>query len=68
MQQRLKERGAEYGFHGGWEQPHWFAHPGDEAGYKPSFRRTNWFEPVARECDMVLSYKEIISVSPAIFD
>ena len=39
---RLRDRGAEFGFHSGWEQPNWFALPGDQPGYIPSFRRTNW--------------------------
>jgi len=39
---RLEVRGAQFGFHSGWEQPNWFALPGDQAGYLPSFRRTNW--------------------------
>ncbi|XP_065060512.1 dimethylglycine dehydrogenase, mitochondrial-like [Rhopilema esculentum] len=49
----LKE-GAEMGFHNGWEVPHWYQQPGDEMGYKPSYFRTNWFEPVRRECEMIL--------------
>lgn len=52
------------GFHVGWEQPNWFALPGDEAGYKPSFRRTNWFEPVRREYNLVLDRAGIIDLSP----
>ena len=39
---RLRDRGAEFGFHSGWEQPNWFALAGDQPGYIPSFRRTNW--------------------------
>ena len=39
---RLRRRGAEFGFHSGWEQPNWFAFSGDQPGYLPSFRRTNW--------------------------
>ena len=52
------------GFHVGWEQPNWFALPGDEAGYRPSFRRTNWFEPVGREYDLVLNKVGIIDLTP----
>lgn len=62
--QRLCERGAQMGLRAGWEQPNWFALPGDEPGYKPSFRRTNWFEPVGRECDIVLNRVGIIDLSP----
>lgn len=52
------------GLRTGWEQPNWFALPGDEPGYKPSFRRTNWFEPVGRECEIVLNRVGIIDLSP----
>ena len=62
--QRLCERGAQMGMRNGWEQPNWFAGPGDESGYKPSFRRTNWFEPVGRECELVLSKVGIIDLCP----
>ncbi|XP_078368879.1 dimethylglycine dehydrogenase, mitochondrial-like [Oculina patagonica] len=62
--ERLVERGAEMGFHVGWEQPNWFALPGDDAGYKPSFRRSNWFEPVGREYDLVLNNVGIIDLTP----
>lgn len=60
----LEERGAEYGIHSGWEQPHWFALPGDDAGYQPSFRRTNWFGPVGRECGMVMERCGLIDLTP----
>jgi len=42
-------RGAVMGAVHGWERPNWFADtPGAVAG--PSFRRTDWFLPVGREC------------------
>lgn len=62
--QRLVERGAEMGFHVGWEQPNWFALSGDDGGYKPSFRRTNWFEPVGREYELVLNKVGVIDLTP----
>eukprot|EP00076_Gallus_gallus_P007601 XP_003643002.1 dimethylglycine dehydrogenase, mitochondrial [Gallus gallus] len=52
------------GFHAGWEQPHWFYKPGDETGYKPSFRRTNWFDPVGREYKQVMERAGVIDLSP----
>ncbi|XP_075303011.1 dimethylglycine dehydrogenase, mitochondrial [Opisthocomus hoazin] len=52
------------GFHAGWEQPHWFYKPGDEPGYKPSFRRTNWFDPVGREYKQVMEKVGVIDLSP----
>ena len=48
----LVERGAVMGAAHGWERPNWFSDtPNDEA--VPSFRRSNWFEPVGRECAAV---------------
>ena len=48
----------------GWEQPDWFALEGDEAGYKPSFRRTNWHKPCGREYDLVMNRVGIIDITP----
>uniref|UniRef100_A0A8C5UAM9 Dimethylglycine dehydrogenase, mitochondrial n=1 Tax=Malurus cyaneus samueli TaxID=2593467 RepID=A0A8C5UAM9_9PASS len=45
-------------------QPHWFYKPGDETGYKPSFRRTNWFDPVGREYKQVMEKVGVIDLSP----
>uniref|UniRef100_A0A671VL42 Dimethylglycine dehydrogenase, mitochondrial n=1 Tax=Sparus aurata TaxID=8175 RepID=A0A671VL42_SPAAU len=55
---------ASMGFHAGWEQPHWFYKPGDDVGYKPSFRRTNWFGPVGRECKLVMEKVGVIDLTP----
>uniref|UniRef100_A0A8C7MLZ8 Dimethylglycine dehydrogenase, mitochondrial n=1 Tax=Oncorhynchus kisutch TaxID=8019 RepID=A0A8C7MLZ8_ONCKI len=55
---------ASMGFHAGWEQPHWFYKPGDNAGYKPSFRRTNWFGPVGRECKLVMEKVGVVDLTP----
>ncbi|XP_064413699.1 dimethylglycine dehydrogenase, mitochondrial isoform X2 [Latimeria chalumnae] len=55
---------ASMGFHAGWEQPHWFYKPGDDTGYKPSFRRTNWFEPVGHECKQVMEKVGVIDLTP----
>ncbi|CAN9504354.1 unnamed protein product [Ophioblennius macclurei] len=59
----LKDKGS-MGFHAGWEQPHWFYKSGDETGYKPSFRRTNWFGPVGRECRLVMEKVGVIDLTP----
>lgn len=48
----------------GWEQPAWFAKAGDQKGYVPSFKRTNWFHPVGRECNLVMSKVGIIDLTP----
>ncbi|KAL0150281.1 hypothetical protein M9458_054389 [Cirrhinus mrigala] len=59
----LKDK-CSMGFHAGWEQPHYFHKPGDDIGYKPSFRRTNWFGPVGRECKLVMQDVGVIDLSP----
>jgi dimethylglycine dehydrogenase len=60
----MKQRGAEFGFHAGWEQPNWFALPGDKEGYMPSFQRTNWFKPVHRESELIRKRVGVIDLSP----
>ncbi|GAB1298442.1 Dimethylglycine dehydrogenase, mitochondrial [Apodemus speciosus] len=52
------------GFHAGWEQPHWFYKPGQDSQYRPSFRRTNWFEPVGSEYKQVMQRVGVIDLSP----
>ena len=47
----------------GWEVADWYAAPGEESGYKPSYRRTNWFQPVGRECRAVLEKVGVIDLS-----
>ncbi|XP_023678798.2 dimethylglycine dehydrogenase, mitochondrial isoform X1 [Paramormyrops kingsleyae] len=60
---QLKSK-ASMGFHAGWEQPHWFYKDGDETGYRPSFQRTNWFEPVGREYRQVMEKVGVIDLTP----
>lgn len=62
--QRHLDRGAQMGFHAGWEQPAWFATKAESGCYSPSFRRANWFEPVRRECGLVLDGVGIIDLTP----
>uniref|UniRef100_A0A8C2VWM2 Dimethylglycine dehydrogenase, mitochondrial n=1 Tax=Chinchilla lanigera TaxID=34839 RepID=A0A8C2VWM2_CHILA len=52
------------GFHAGWEQPHWFYRPGQDTQYRPSFRRTNWFEPVGYEYKQVMQRVGVIDLTP----
>lgn len=47
----------------GWEVPHWFATEQTPAGYQPSFRRTNWFEPASKECEMVMNRAGVIDLT-----
>lgn len=60
----LLARGAEMTFQFGWEKPAWFALQDNEKGYKPSFRRTNWFPSMLREYDVVLNDVGVIDLTP----
>ena len=59
----MKDAGAQYTFSSGWETTKWYAKEGDEAGYKPSYGRTNWFEPLRREVENVLNNVSIADIS-----
>ncbi|XP_072049472.1 dimethylglycine dehydrogenase, mitochondrial-like [Amphiura filiformis] len=61
--EKLKRNGAQYGFVAGWEVPVWFAKGYDVHGFKPYFRRANWFEQVHRECEFVVNDVGIIDLS-----
>jgi dimethylglycine dehydrogenase len=50
---RQRQAGAVFGARNGWERPTWFAPRSMEPVDRPSFRRTNWFEPVGLECRAV---------------
>ncbi len=45
--------GAVFGSVYGWERPNWFGSPHSREHTTNSFRRTNWFDAVARECRTV---------------
>ena len=57
----LSARGGVFAEVFGWEQPKWFAAEGTEERY--SFRRTNWFEPVAEECRAVRERVGVMDMS-----
>ncbi|GAB5566988.1 dimethylglycine dehydrogenase [Prionailurus iriomotensis] len=61
---KILESKCSMGFHAGWEQPHWFYKPGQDTRYRPSFRRTNWFEPVGSEYKQVMQSVGVIDLSP----
>ncbi|CAG0913095.1 unnamed protein product [Notodromas monacha] len=61
----LIARGAFMSVHAGWEQPAWFEKTeGQRPEYKPSFKRTNWFLPVLKECELVTNQVGIIDLTP----
>ncbi len=51
--EKLKQHGAVFGAVYGWEVANWFAPPGVEAKDRNSYRRSNYFEYVGRECRAV---------------
>ena len=61
LYEKLKAKGAEYAEVAAWERPKWFNTTGEEERY--SFRRTNWFEPVAEECKAVRERVGIMDLS-----
>uniref|UniRef100_A0A2K5NUH4 Dimethylglycine dehydrogenase n=1 Tax=Cercocebus atys TaxID=9531 RepID=A0A2K5NUH4_CERAT len=63
LYQRLESK-CSMGFHAGWEQPHWFYKLGQDTQYRPSFRRTNWFEPVGSEYKQVMQRVGVTDLSP----
>ncbi len=58
---KLAARGAVFAETFGWEQAKWFAAAGVEERY--SFRRTNWFAPVAEECRAVRERVGVLDLS-----
>ena len=64
VNERLAEKNAVFGAWYGWERPSWFAPEGATAEEKHSFRRSNWFEPVAAECQHVQNHVGVLDLSP----
>ncbi len=58
---KLAARGAVFAEVFGWEQPKWFAANGVEEEH--SFRRSNWFEPVAEETKAVRERVGVMDMS-----
>ncbi len=62
LHELMKQRGAVMGAAHGAERPNWFsARPDDEN--RDSFRRTNWFDAVAREVDAVTNRVALADLS-----
>ncbi|MCV6586874.1 MAG: FAD-dependent oxidoreductase, partial [Marinibacterium sp.] len=49
LHEHLRAQGAVFGEFAGWERANWFARPGQEAEYRYSWKRQNFFDNVARE-------------------
>ena len=58
---RLASAGARFGCVYGWERANWFATAGEP--HELSFRRTAWFDAVARECQAVTEHAGVIDLS-----
>ena len=58
---KLAARGAVFAETFGWERAKWFSAGGTRERY--SFRRTNWFEPVAEECKAVRERVGVLDLS-----
>ncbi len=61
LHDRLKQAGARFGSVRGWERANWFA-AGDEQ-QSLSFRRTGWFDAVAREVRAVHEHAGVIDLA-----
>lgn len=59
-----QQANAVFGAYFGWERPSWFAPSGQPAVEEHSFRRGNWFEPVASECLHVKNHVGVLDLSP----
>ncbi len=59
-----KADNAVFGAYFGWERPSWFAPKGTDPVEQHSFRRGNWFDPVAAECKNVMENVGILDLSP----
>jgi dimethylglycine dehydrogenase len=58
---QLKQAGAHFGVAFGWERANWFAQNNEEQTL--SYKRTEWFNAVARECAEVTTNAGIIDLS-----
>ena len=58
-----KEANASFGDYLGWECPNWFAPQGQEPVETPTWRRSNAFEPVKRECLHVMNHCGLLDLT-----
>ncbi len=61
---RYQEKNTVMGAYYGWERPSWFAKAGMEPVETHSFRRGNWFDSVAAECENVQNNVGVLDLSP----
>ena len=53
-----------FGFHAGWEQPHWFALNGERRDTPVCYGRKHWHDIVGREVDTILNGVGVVDLSP----
>ena len=53
-----------FGFHAGWEQPHYFATNGERKDTPVSYKRHHWHDAVGREVDAILNRVGVADVTP----
>ena len=61
---KIDRLGAVWGQRYGWERANWFAPPGVEPRDVWSFRRSNYFEHVGRECRLMRERVGVIDLTP----
>jgi dimethylglycine dehydrogenase len=59
----LDRQGASFAPTYGWERPNWFAAEGEDRKEVKTFKRSNWHEPVARECRAVREKAAVLDLS-----
>jgi len=64
LQEELLAAGAHMGFSAGWENPLWYAAPGERPHYSPAFTRTNWQLEQEREYRQVTEAVAVADLTP----
>ena len=59
----LDRQGASFAPTYGWERPNWFAAEGEDRKECKTFKRSNWHEPVGRECRAVRENAAVLDLS-----
>ncbi|KAL5260238.1 hypothetical protein ACHWQZ_G010380 [Mnemiopsis leidyi] len=62
--EETKARGAAFGFHAGWEQPHWFATQGERTDTPVCYTRKHYHDAVGREVDMIMNRVGVADLTP----
>jgi dimethylglycine dehydrogenase len=63
--EKLKRRGGVFGVSYGWEVPNWFAPEGVDARDQNSYRRSNYFQYLGRECQALREGVGLYDLTPS---